>query len=51
LADELKEKCNLEAELIGGSKGIFDVVVDGKVVFSKFKTGRFPHPGEIAGMI
>lgn len=38
-------------ELKKGSGGIFDVVVDGKRVFSKDDAGRFPLPGEIAGML
>lgn len=33
--------------LIAGGGGIFDVTVDGRMVFSKFKTGRFPEPNEI----
>ena len=34
-----------------GSGGIFDVVVDGKRVFSKHDTGRFPEPGEVGRLI
>jgi predicted Rdx family selenoprotein len=30
---------------------MFDVIVDGKVVFSKSKAGRFPEPGEITRQI
>jgi selenoprotein W-related protein len=37
----------VNAKLVKGSGGIFDVVVDGKKVFSKYETGRFPEPGEI----
>ena len=37
----------LKAKLIPGSNGIFDVIVDGELVFSKDKTGRFPNPGEL----
>jgi len=37
-------------ELIGGSGGIFDVRVDGRLIFSKKETGRFPENGEISGM-
>ncbi len=33
--------------MIEGSGGIFDVKVDGKLVFSKHETGRFPNPGEV----
>ena len=37
----------MEANLIAGGNGIFDVIVDEKLVFSKFETGRFPNSGEI----
>jgi selT/selW/selH-like putative selenoprotein len=30
-----------------GSGGVFDVVADGRRVFSKDETGRFPEPGEV----
>jgi hypothetical protein len=30
---------------------VFDVVVDGKKLFSKHETGRFPEPGEVLGLI
>lgn len=30
-----------------GDKGIFDVVVDGELVYSKHQTGRHAEPGEI----
>ena len=41
----------VEADLIPGGNGIFDVIVDGDQVFSKYKTGRFPEPGEVSGLI
>jgi len=28
-------------------KGIFDVVVDGDLIYSKYQTGRFPRKQEI----
>lgn len=37
----------MESELVEGSNGVFDVVVDGKLIFSKHRTGRFPEPEEI----
>jgi selenoprotein W-related protein len=37
--------------LIRGDDGVFDVVVDGMLLFSKHETGRFPESGEILGMI
>lgn len=30
-----------------GGRGQFDVEVDGKVIYSKHETGRFPEPSEI----
>ena len=35
------------AELIRGDGGIFDVNVDGELVFSKHAAGRYPEPEEI----
>jgi selT/selW/selH-like putative selenoprotein len=47
VADELREAFGVEAKLVPGASGIFDVVVDEKVVYSKFETGRFPEQGEV----
>ena len=33
--------------LVTGSKGVFDVVVDGEVLFSKAAEGRHAQPGEV----
>ena len=41
----LKEKLGLEAQLIVGHSGIFEVAVDGNVVASKTRAG-FPSPEE-----
>jgi len=37
----------MDAKLIKGDKGIFDVVAGGQMIFSKYATGRFPEPGEV----
>ena len=37
----------VNAELIPGDKGIFDVVADGRKVFSKDESGRFPEADEV----
>jgi selenoprotein W-related protein len=37
----------LESKLTQGSGGVFEVVLDGKVLFSKKQVGRFPEPSEI----
>jgi selenoprotein W-related protein len=36
-----------ELTLITGSKGIFDVIVDDEVLYSKKSTGRHAEPGEV----
>ena len=37
-------------ELLTGSSGRFEVSLDGQLVFSKAKSGRFPRAGEVAGL-
>jgi selT/selW/selH-like putative selenoprotein len=51
MGDELKKNLGAEIELIAGSNGIFDVTVDGKMIFSKFGQGRFPQTDEIISLI
>jgi selT/selW/selH-like putative selenoprotein len=34
-----------------GSKGQFDVLRDGELVFSKYSEGRFPDPDEILAQL
>lgn len=34
-----------------GGGGVFDVTLDGKLLFSKHKQDRFPEPGEILSML
>lgn len=41
----------VESALTPGGGGVFDVVVDGKTVFSKKAIGRFPEPGEVVSML
>ena len=43
----LKDAKDIDAELIEGSKGIFDVKVDDKLFYSKYDTDRFPTNEEI----
>jgi selenoprotein W-related protein len=37
-------------ELQSGSGGVFEVMLDGELVFSKKAARRFPKPGEVAGL-
>jgi selenoprotein W-related protein len=47
LAATIKDTFNIEPELIEGRNGIFDVVADGTIVFSKHETDRFPDHAEV----
>jgi selenoprotein W-related protein len=47
----LQDELGLEAKLIPSGGGAFEVEADGKLVFSKHATGRFPDPGEVAALI
>ena len=37
----------MQAELIKGSGGVFDVTADGALLYSKHSTGRFPENSEV----
>jgi selenoprotein W-related protein len=41
----------MEIKLIPGSGGIFEVTVDGAVVFSKKRAGRHALPGEVVEVV
>lgn len=43
LAAFLKQRLGVDSELVRGSGGIFDVAVDGDIVFSKHQEGDFPE--------
>ncbi len=47
LAAEIKQRFGVEPVLIPGKGGIYDVVVDGKMIFSKHAEGRFPEDHEV----
>jgi selenoprotein W-related protein len=51
VAAELKEAYSATTKLIEGSKGIFDVKVDGRLVYSKHQTQRFPEQGELTRLV
>lgn len=48
MAAELKQSLSVEPRLVEGKGGIFDVKVDGRLVYSKRQTHRFPEAGEVA---
>jgi len=51
LEAELKKQLAAEIELIPGSGGIYEIVADGRLVFSKQVAGRFAEPEEIISLI
>jgi len=48
---DITEKLGLAATAIPGGKGQFDVLSDGRMVFSKQAEGRFPDPDEILAQL
>lgn len=51
MRDLLVNELGAEVELIAGSGGIFVISADGREVFSKAKSGRFPEPAEIVDVL
>ncbi len=47
LAAKISEELGLEALLIKGVAGVFDVIADDTVVFSKLEEQRFPQDIEV----
>jgi selT/selW/selH-like putative selenoprotein len=43
----LQEKYGADVELVPGVGGVFEITVDGKLMFSKKQTGRFPTDEEV----
>jgi selenoprotein W-related protein len=47
LAARIKQDLGVVPDLIKGQGGVFDVVVDGRLIYSKKQTGRFPDHEEV----
>ena len=43
----ITRELGLEAEIVPGSRGVFDVTVDGDSIFSKHRSHSFPEPADI----
>ena len=50
MRDRLQKLGAAEIELKVGKSGQFDVTVDGKLEYTRSKTGRFPTDDEIDGL-
>ncbi|NOZ94257.1 MAG: hypothetical protein GXP47_05895 [Acidobacteria bacterium] len=51
MAAEIQRELGVTPRLVKGKGGVFDVVVDGRLVFSKHQLHRFPDPGEVVRRI
>ena len=51
MAAEVKKSIGIDAKLVEGSGGIFVVKANGKIVYAKEKTHRFPEEGEITRLL
>jgi len=52
VAEEIGEKYpEVEVECVPGFAGVFKIIMDGKVLFDKKMTGRYPEEGEILSLI
>ena len=47
----MSRELGIEAELVEGGRGVFDVTVDGTLVFSKHEEGRFPDEAAVVETI
>ena len=43
--------CGAEVKLIGSTGGVFEVVVDGELVYSKKVTGEFPDEQQLLNQL
>jgi len=47
----LDQEFRTSTRLIKGANGVFEIIADGDLVFSKRSLGRFPDDGEVAKII
>lgn len=45
------ERAIAALEVVPGGNGIFDVHVDGELVFTKSMLGRYPEPDDVAPLL
>jgi selT/selW/selH-like putative selenoprotein len=51
LAVKIEQKFHIQPELIASSGGVFEVVVDDTLIYSKKATGVFPNEDKILNAI
>ena len=47
MAADISHRLGVQPELIKGVDGVFDIIADGVLIFSKHLKGRFPDSDEI----
>ena len=47
MAAEISKTLGVKPELRKGDNGVFDIVADGQLIYSKDREGRFPDPEKI----
>ena len=51
LADKIKQELNLSTKLIRSRGGVFEVMMNGELIYSKRQTGVFPEESQIISLI
>ena len=51
MSAEIEQQFQVKPVLTPGGGGVFDVMVDGELLFTKKKSGRFPNAGEVVDLI
>ena len=51
MSNEVLELGGHQVNLVAGSGGVFEVTVEGRTLFSKADSNRFPELGEIASLL
>ena len=51
LAAKIEKQFPAKVELVASSGGVFEIVVDEKLIYSKKATGEFPSEGAILGIL
>jgi len=51
LAERIEQEIGEKSEFIPSHGGVFEVVVDGRLIFSKRAAGRFPEDEEVLAQL
>ncbi|THB79646.1 MAG: SelT/SelW/SelH family protein [Desulfobulbaceae bacterium] len=48
---EIRSQFDADVELIAGGGGVFEITLNGRLLYSKKKLGRFPEAGEVVNLL